>query len=136
MDVRNCTKCGRIFNYVVGMPICPSCRERMEQKFQEVKQYIRENKGSSIPEVSAACEVESSQIHQWIREERLVLSDDSPIGINCENCGTMIKSGRFCDSCKSSMINTLKGSIQKPAAQTPQKPKSDKDSPKMRYLDR
>ena len=37
MEVRNCRKCGRIFNYVAGMPICPACRERIEEKFQEVK---------------------------------------------------------------------------------------------------
>ena len=100
MDVRNCRKCGRIFNYVAGIPICPACRERIEAKFQEVKDFIRENKGAGIPEISKTCGVETSQIHQWIREERLVFADDSPIGINCENCNATIKTGRFCEKCK------------------------------------
>lgn len=136
MDVRNCRKCGRIFNYVAGMPICQSCREKMEQKFQEVKTYIRDHRGAGIQEVSENCEVETSQIHQWIREERLVLSDDSPIGINCESCGTIIKTGRFCDKCKAEMTNSFKNSIRQPKTPVQTVPKDNRDNPRMRYLDR
>ena len=71
MNVRNCKKCGRIFNYVSGMPICMQCKEKLEEKFQEVKKYIQENRHASIPQVSEACEVSTNQIQQWLREERL-----------------------------------------------------------------
>ena len=135
MEVRNCRKCGRIFNYVVGPHICPSCREKIEAKFQEVKEYIRENKGASIPEISEVCGVETSQIPQWIREERLVFADDSPVGINCENCGATIKTGRFCEKCKANMTNMLKSSIAKPKAPRPETKKDPKDNPRMRFLD-
>ncbi len=40
MNVRNCRKCGNLFNYVSGPPICMACREKLEEKFQEVKKYI------------------------------------------------------------------------------------------------
>ena len=90
MNVRNCKKCGRIFNYVLGPVICPRCKEGMEAKFQEVKSYIREHQGADIKEVSEECEVETNQIRQWIREERLQFSDDSPIRIPCESCGTIL----------------------------------------------
>ncbi len=135
MNVRNCRKCGRIFNYVVGIPICPACKEKLEQKFQEVKDYIRENKGANIPEISQACEVETTQLHQWIREERLVFSDDSPVGINCEKCGAMIRTGRFCEKCKNTMVNNLKSTYEKPKPETPAR-KDTKENPRMRYLDR
>ena len=55
MNVRNCRNCGRIFNYVAGVAICPACREKLEQKFQEVKDYIREHKGVGINEVFGDC---------------------------------------------------------------------------------
>ena len=42
MNVRNCRKCGKIFNYVSGLPICPACRDEAEKKFQVVKKFIRE----------------------------------------------------------------------------------------------
>lgn len=134
MNVRNCKKCGRIFNYVLGPVICPRCKEGMEAKFQEVKSYIREHQGADIKEVSEECEVETNQIRQWIREERLQFSDDSPIRIPCESCGAMIKSGRFCDKCKGELTNELRHTMEmsKPKAPAAKPKKSDGD--KMRFL--
>ena len=34
-DVRNCRKCGKIFNYIGGAPICPACRKRRKRIFRE-----------------------------------------------------------------------------------------------------
>ena len=42
MNVKNCRKCGKVFNYIGGMPICPQCREELEKKFDTVKEYIIE----------------------------------------------------------------------------------------------
>lgn len=136
MNVRNCRKCGRIFNYVVGPHICPACREKLEEKFQEVKNFIRDNKDASINVVAEECDVEIPQIQQWIREERLAFSDDSPIGVSCENCGAMIKTGRFCEKCKKGMANDLSNAIRKPEAPRLEPKKQDRENPKMRFLDR
>lgn len=136
MNVRNCRKCGRIFNYVVGLPICQSCKEAMEKKFQEVKEYIRENKDATIPMISEACQVETSQIHQWIREERLEFAEDSPLGVNCESCGAMIKSGRYCDKCKITMTAEFKNAVNSSKKTVENRKIDTKDNPKMRFLDR
>ena len=103
MNVRNCRKCGKMFNYITGVPICPACKEAMEAKFQEVKEYIREHKGAGIQEVSEACDVEVQQITQWLREDRLEVTEGSNIMLNCETCGAPIRSGRFCDKCKNAV---------------------------------
>lgn len=137
MNVRNCRKCGRIFNYVIGPPICPVCKEAMQAKFQQVKDYIRENKTASIPMISKDCEVEVSQIHQWVREEKLEFAEDSPLGINCESCGTMIKSGRYCDKCKIEMANGLQNAMASVRKNTEVKKKADpKSNARMRFLDK
>ncbi|MBR6381377.1 MAG: flagellar protein [Lachnospiraceae bacterium] len=107
MNARNCRRCGKIFNYVVGMPICPACKEAMEVKFQEVKEYVREHKGVGIREVAEACDVDPQQIRQWLRDDRLEMTEDSAIMLNCEGCGTPIRSGRFCDKCKAQMLSGL-----------------------------
>ncbi|MCM1134292.1 MAG: flagellar protein [Clostridium sp.] len=135
MNVRNCKKCGRIFNYVIGPVICPRCKEGLEAKFQEVKEYVREHHGADISEVSEECQVEKSQIRQWIREERLQFSDDSPIRIPCESCGAMIQSGRFCDKCKLQMTNDFKQTVEqsKPKVSAAPKRKADGEN-KMRFL--
>ena len=91
MNVKNCRKCRRIFNYVMGPILCPNCREAEEAKFQEVKKYVQENRRCGMQEVAEACDVSLNQIQQWLREERLVLSDDSPMGIGCEKCGVTIE---------------------------------------------
>lgn len=134
MDVRNCKKCGRLYNHVSGPSICPACRDEMEKKFVEVKEYIRENKTAGVNEVAEACDVDVRQIRQWVREERLEFSADSPVGIDCEMCGTMIRSGRFCEQCKASMAKEMGDSIKKPEVKLPERKKDLRDNPKMRFL--
>lgn len=137
MNVRNCRKCRRLFNYVVGPIVCPACREEMEAEFQKVKKYVQENHHSDIRTVAAACEVDVDQIRQWVREERLEFADDSTMGLNCEKCGIMIKSGRYCDACKRSMSQAFSKVMETgrgTAAPAPKK-KPDNANPKMRFLD-
>ena len=55
-------------------------------------------------------------IKQWVREERLTFSDDSPITFACENCGKEIKTGRFCPDCKNKLGNKLDNLYEKPEA--------------------
>ena len=135
MNVRNCRKCGRIFNYAMGPILCPRCREDQEAKFQEVKKYVQEHHGADISEVSIECDVDPGQIRQWIREERLQFADDSPIRIPCENCGMMIRSGRFCEKCKMEMTNGFKHAIGQDKAPEPvKKPSMSRDKDRMRFL--
>lgn len=111
MNVRNCKKCGRIFNYIGGPVTCQKCREELEEKFQEVRKYVRDNPGVDITEVSEECDVEPKQIRRWIQEERLELSENSPIKIPCESCGALIRSGRFCEKCKAQVTKDFRGIV-------------------------
>lgn len=124
MNVRNCRKCGALFNYAMGAIICPKCREEVEVKFKEVKAYIQSHPGAGIQETSRECEVEVGQIQQWIREERLEFSNDSMVMLNCESCGQPIRSGRFCDSCKNSLANGFRAATS--AARAQQMPAPEK----------
>lgn len=136
MNVKNCRVCGRIFNYVTGSPVCQVCRSKLEEKFQEVKKYIRENPGVGIPEVSAACDVEPSMIQQWLREERLEVTEDSAVFLNCESCGAHIRSGRYCDKCRLEVSNAFRSvmrSNEAPASSRVSN-RDARDNAKMRYL--
>ncbi len=135
MDVRNCRNCGRLFNYLGGQNVCPACRDEIEKKFQDVKEYIRENPHSGIQEIADENGVSTSQIKQWIREERLQFTDDSTVGIECEACGAMIKTGKYCEACKNNMASALSKSIEKPKAPEPPKEKPKKEN-KMRFLEK
>lgn len=137
MNVRNCKNCGKIFNYFMGPPICPNCRESMEAKFQEVKEYVRNHKGAGIQEVADECDVDPGQIRQWLREERLELTENSSIMMHCESCGAPIQCGRYCAHCKRNMANMLNASIRPAVQKAPEAPKTQGDNKnKMRYLER
>lgn len=133
MDVRNCRNCGRLFNYIGGPNICQACRDETEKKFADVKEYIQDNPHCSMQDISDANDVTINQIRQWVREERLQFSDDSPIGIECESCGAIIKTGKYCEACKNKMANSLNDAIKKhePA---PEPPKKQPSTNKMRFI--
>ena len=114
MNARNCKKCGKIFNYIAGPPICQACKEAAEVKFQEVKEFVRQNKSASMKEIVANCGVEERQVEQWIREERLVFATDSPIKLFCETCGAPIFTGRYCGKCKNETANSFGAAGRKP----------------------
>ena len=133
MDVRTCKSCKRIFNYLSGPVICPACVEKLEEKFKEVKDFIRETPHSSLQDVSEAKEVSVKQLKTWVREERLKFADDSPVGIECMNCGAMIKYGKYCEACKGKMINNLSHAVveEEPVVKVERK----SDGNRMRFID-
>lgn len=133
MDIRNCKNCGKMFNYI-GNPICPSCEKVLEDKFQEVKQYVRKHPEASITVVAEENDVSVNQIKRWVRQERLEFSDSSLVGLACENCGTMIKTGRFCEECKQKLINNVSSAL-KPKAVKPVAPGRKDANARMRFLD-
>ncbi len=133
MDVRNCKRCGRMFNYVAGPGVCPMCAEKEEEDFQKVKQYIEEHPGVSVAMTADACEIEIAQIRQWLREERLTFSSAEGSDLTCEKCGEPIVSGRFCDKCKMEVTRDLTNAIKRPEAPKPVK-KQESDGNKMRFL--
>ena len=54
MDVRSCKNCGRLFNYLQGPPICQACKQKLEDKFIEVRDYIREYDSATMQEIAEA----------------------------------------------------------------------------------
>ena len=132
MNVTNCRGCGRLFNVMNNSRLCPQCVAQLENKFQEVKTYLEDNPNSSINRVSEDNDVSVKQIKQWVREERLTFAEGSVGGIECEQCGTMIRTGRFCDSCKFKIANNLSSVLDKPKVEMPRKQMHDKD--RMRFL--
>lgn len=134
MDIRNCRNCGSIFNYVSGPIVCPACRESLEAKFQEVKHYIEEHPGVGIKQVSEECDVETHVIQQWLREERLEVTENSAVYLNCESCGAPIRSGRYCDRCKNNLTNGFRDVLRSAQPKSePIQPKKSTEN-KMRFL--
>lgn len=136
MEVRNCRGCKRLFNYLSGPQLCPACVKNLEKKFAQVKEYLDENPKATMQEISEDNEVSRRQIEQWVREERLYFSEDSPYGIECEKCGKMIKSGRYCNECREKTVNTLQSALNRPNTVSKSNNKTMSERDKMRFLDK
>ena len=136
MEVTNCRDCGRLFNYISGPRRCPECQKKLEEKFQQVKEFLRQNPDSTISQTATENDVTVKQIKQWIREERLEFTEDSPIKLPCENCGTMIRAGKYCEKCKATMAKNLSNAIDKPKVIAQQRPDRRDAQSRMRFLDK
>jgi len=102
MNIKNCVRCGRIYVYD-GYSLCIDCRRADEEDFNKVKEYLDENPGANVMEVSEATGVETKKIIQFLREGRLEVKDETNLILDCERCGKPIKTGRFCEKCSKEM---------------------------------
>lgn len=102
MDIRNCNRCGKIYQYT-GLRICPTCRKEDEADFQKVREYLYKFPGANITEVHEATEVETNKIIEFLREGRLEIEAGGNLILECESCGVSISTGRFCDKCATSL---------------------------------
>lgn len=134
MDVRNCKGCSRLFNYIGGQQLCPECAKALDLKFDEVRDYVYDHPRAGVQQVAEENDVTVAQIKRWIREERLAFSEDAQVGLECEGCGKMIRTGRFCEICKTKYINGF-SAITKPKEE-PVKKSTTGQGPQMRFLDR
>jgi len=132
MNVRNCTRCGKIYNYD-GFKVCRICRKEDELDYEMVKEYLRENPGADISQVHHATEVEHSKIIDFLRDGRLEVEDGGNLLLACESCGTSIRTGRFCDKCAGVLTKEMDRVIDSSRSKNPVIKRSQE---KFRVIDR
>jgi len=111
MEIRNCKRCGKVFNSV-GSSVCVECTQREQEDFEKVREYLFSHPNSTTLEVTKETGVDPKVISRLLREGRL-MADNIQIGDNeelrCEKCGQAILKGRFCEKC----VTDLKNEFQK-----------------------
>lgn len=111
MGIRNCKKCGRVFADD-NFELCPICRSNDDEEYRKVKDFLYDNPGADIQLVSEKTGVDTKKILKYLREGKLEIREDSPnLILDCERCGTPIKTGRFCDKCILEMKKEFRGAI-------------------------
>jgi flagellar operon protein (TIGR03826 family) len=112
-DARNCRRCGKIYNYLGGAPICPACKDQDEATFRKVKEYLYQNPGAALSEVSSVLDVSVEKIKAYLKEGRLeIIGGEGNLILECESCGKAIKTGRFCDECSRDVAKGFKTTAQ------------------------
>lgn len=134
-DVRNCRRCGKIFNYIGGQPICQVCREQDEEDFKRVKEFLYKNPGASLSEVSAALEISVEKIKQYLKDGRLeIINNEGNMVLECEMCGKAIKTGRFCDDCSKGLSRDFASTAKDISSGLSAAEENKKKAIGMRYL--
>lgn len=134
MNLRNCKKCGKL--HCDPGPVCRSCLKREEEKFEEVKAYLKEYPNSPMTVVAQETGVTISELERYLREGRLEATVGIQDAVRCIKCGKPIIKGRYCAECERKKEQKLKGEIQRTVNESrpqPQKPEAGSDTPKMHY---
>ena len=115
MEPTNCPRCGKVF-VRVREPICSTCVKEEEQKFEDVRAYVKDNPNRTIREVSDETNVSIKSILRYIREGKLEASTGMHGEVTCSKCGVPISSGRMCPKCVNEVGNQI-GSMKPEAPQ-------------------
>ena len=108
MNIGNCPRCGKL--YALNLKeMCGNCLKDIEREYERVE-FLREQKGATINEVSVATEVSIRQITRFIKEGRISVAD-APMTYPCEVCGTLIRESNMCDSCRARLTKELRQAV-------------------------
>lgn len=107
MDLANCPRCGRLFSKNFR-DVCQNCHQELEHDYERCVNYLRENKGLTIQQLSDDTELSIRQITRWIREGRISLFNAPNMSYPCESCGILIRDGHMCDSCRNRLQRDVK----------------------------
>ncbi len=110
-EITNCKKCGKMFTYSsFGPKLCNQCKNSEEEEFKTIKEYIYNNPGATISEISSVLGVSTAKITRYLKEGRLEIigsEGDANLILKCEACGKSIKTGRYCDDCERDLAKGL-----------------------------
>ncbi len=127
-ELRNCPSCGKVF-VKINRNLCPACIDKEEQDFEEVRKFLKEYPGASVPEISQVTGVDEDKILKWIREGRIDASYRVAAAVTCRRCGASISLGNLCSRCAQELASQIKSiSRSRPVAQEPEEPKESKFS--------
>ena len=114
MDIRNCSRCGKMFSAVTGKTICHHCEKEEENDFRKVKEYVDEYGEATLEMIVRETEVSLKRVSKFIRDGRLEISRGLRDAFRCESCGAPILTGRYCEQCFNSIKSGLVAALRPP----------------------
>ncbi|OBR63562.1 flagellar protein [Paenibacillus oryzae] len=110
MSLENCPRCGRLFNRSFR-DVCPVCIRDIDKEYQLCADYLRENKGAIISELSEMTGVSIKQITKFVREGRISILNAPNMSYPCESCGTLIRESNLCEGCRTRLTKDTRKMI-------------------------
>lgn len=114
MSIANCARCGRMYQKLSGVKICPDCAQAEEDAFRLVRDFLEANPGCDMPTVSRETGVEEAVILRLVQGGRLATLGELVTGlrVECRQCQKPVISGKYCPECTELMGQALKESAK------------------------
>ncbi|MDQ0915738.1 flagellar protein [Paenibacillus sp. V4I5] len=96
--VANCPRCGKVFQKNLRNQ-CTDCSSSMDSMLTSSLEFLRKNHRSTNIQFSEATGVSQEQVHTWIKEGKLLLSDYPNLNYPCASCSKPIRGQKLCPDC-------------------------------------
>ncbi|MGE8206888.1 TIGR03826 family flagellar region protein [Heyndrickxia sp. NPDC080065] len=108
-ELQNCPRCGTLYVRNSFRDVCEKCYKEEEKKYEIVYTFLKkqENRSATKDIVVEKTGVDEELIFKWIRKGRLQLTRFPNLGYPCAKCGTIIREGKLCTNCISTIQNDL-----------------------------
>lgn len=100
LNVLNCSRCGKVYVKNNINEVCPACVKEIDKMYEVAAQYLRENRGATIQQLSDDTDIPFRQIVRFIREGRISVINMPNMNYPCESCGAPIREGHICTDCR------------------------------------
>ena len=112
MNLGNCPRCGKLFTKGFN-EVCPACVKAIDEDYNKCAKYLRENRGSTLQQLSDATEVSVKQIMKFIRDGRINIATLPNMQIHCESCGTPMKGlMQLCEDCRKRLNRDVTNTLE------------------------
>lgn len=110
MNLKNCKRCGKIIQDSAH-ELCPMCNVDSENEFKSIKEYLSDNPGGTIADISKELGISIQRIKMYLRSERLEIVNkdgETTYFLTCGRCKKPINTGKYCDDCSRGLMGELK----------------------------
>jgi hypothetical protein len=104
-ELKNCINCHTSFVSVTESKICLKCLKEDDIIFKKIKDFLYDNPGATMLEVSSTFDISTKKIIKFLRDGRLEIIGDSNFILECESCGRPIKTEYLCNDCQRILKN-------------------------------
>ncbi|UJF31200.1 flagellar protein [Paenibacillus hexagrammi] len=122
LKVANCPRCGKVYQKNLRNQ-CQDCSREMDMALSSSLQFLQKNYKATSEQVSIETGVQLQQVHTWMKEGKLLLSDYPNLSYPCELCTQPIRKHKMCVDC----LTLLNKEIR--ALQEQEKPRSFRSVP-------
>lgn len=106
MNFKNCKRCKKLFQDEENI-LCDICIKEEEKDIAKVQEYLEENEGATLIQVSTELEIGIRRIERYLREGRIDMVNTNSKLLNCEKCGEGIGGGRYCEKCQGEITGEI-----------------------------